>query len=225
MNLQQGPELNWGPHASVCHPVSWVPRGSYCPSLFSSGKCCHTMSACKNVVLDEVDTLMFCLKSGRKKMKVKKDRKNKISFRPAEGEQRGCHCLLVPSKPLGTRWSCVPTASGPLSTTTLTRKREIIAVHCFILRPMCFVKQLEIPQYGSYRPNMVPATPRANLAKELEKYSKVTFDYASFDAQVFGKRMLAPKIQTSETSPKAFKCKLGAGMDLVFALPAFLSVL
>ncbi|XP_044154167.1 myelin transcription factor 1 [Bufo gargarizans] len=74
-----------------------------------------------------------------------------------------------------------------------------------ILRPMCFVKQLEIPQYGSYRPNMVPATPRANLAKELEKYSKVTFDYASFDAQVFGKRLLAPKIQTSETSPKAFK--------------------
>nr|XP_033770800.1 myelin transcription factor 1 isoform X2 [Geotrypetes seraphini] len=76
-----------------------------------------------------------------------------------------------------------------------------------ILRPMCFVKQLEIPQYGNYRPNMVPATPRANLAKELEKYSKVTFDYASFDAQVFGKRLLAPKIQTSETSPKAFKSK------------------
>lgn len=90
---------------------------------------------------------------------------------------------------------------------------------------MCFVKQLEIPQYGSYRPNMVPATPRANLAKELEKYSKVTFDYASFDAQVFGKRMLAPKIQTSETSPKAFKCKLGAEMDSVFAFSAFLSVL
>lgn len=59
---------------------------------------------------------------------------------------------------------------------------------------------------------MVPTTPRANLAKELEKYSKVTFDYASFDAQVFGKRMLAPKIQTSETSPKAFKCKLGLVM-------------
>ncbi|KAG8447196.1 hypothetical protein GDO86_014602 [Hymenochirus boettgeri] len=76
-----------------------------------------------------------------------------------------------------------------------------------ILRPMCFVKQLEIPQYGSYRPNMVPATPRANLAKELEKYSKVTFDYASFDAQVFGKRLLAPKIPSSETSPKAFKSK------------------
>ncbi|XP_056156071.1 myelin transcription factor 1-like [Lampris incognitus] len=77
-----------------------------------------------------------------------------------------------------------------------------------VLRPMCFVKQLEIPQYGSYRPNMVPATPRANLAKELEKYSKVSFDYASFDVQVFGKRMLIPKTpSSSETSPKAFKSK------------------
>ncbi|XP_077571181.1 myelin transcription factor 1-like isoform X5 [Stigmatopora nigra] len=76
-----------------------------------------------------------------------------------------------------------------------------------VLRPMCFVKQLEMPQYGSFRPNMAPSTPRANLAKELEKYSKVSFDYASFDAQVFGKRMLAPKMPTSETSPKAFKSK------------------
>ncbi|XP_060912586.1 myelin transcription factor 1 isoform X5 [Labrus mixtus] len=76
-----------------------------------------------------------------------------------------------------------------------------------VLRPMCFVKQLEVPPFGSYRPNMAPTTPRANLAKELEKYSKVSFDYASFDAQVFGKRMLAPKMATSETSPKAFKTK------------------
>uniref|UniRef100_A0AAY5ETQ7 Myelin transcription factor 1 domain-containing protein n=1 Tax=Electrophorus electricus TaxID=8005 RepID=A0AAY5ETQ7_ELEEL len=57
----------------------------------------------------------------------------------------------------------------------------------------------------------VGATPRANLAKELEKYSKVSFDYASFDVQVFGKRMLAPKMPTSETSPKAFKCNLSGG--------------
>ncbi|XP_026106136.1 myelin transcription factor 1-like isoform X4 [Carassius auratus] len=76
-----------------------------------------------------------------------------------------------------------------------------------ILRPMCFVKQLEIPPHGSYSPSLIPATPRANLAKELEKYSKVSFDYASFDVQVFGKRMLAPKMHTSETSPKAFRSK------------------
>ncbi|MBV96782.1 Myelin transcription factor 1, partial [Eschrichtius robustus] len=50
-------------------------------------------------------------------------------------------------------------------------------------RPMCFVKQLEVPPYGSHRPSVASTTPRANLAKELEKFSKVTFDYASFDAQ------------------------------------------
>ncbi|KAM6977389.1 myelin transcription factor 1-like isoform 6-T6 [Aplochiton taeniatus] len=76
-----------------------------------------------------------------------------------------------------------------------------------VLRPMCFVKQLEVPQYGSYRPGPMSATPRANLAKELEKYSKVSFDYASFDVQVFGKRMLAPKTSAGELSPKAFKSK------------------
>uniref|UniRef100_A0A672MTF5 Myelin transcription factor 1 n=1 Tax=Sinocyclocheilus grahami TaxID=75366 RepID=A0A672MTF5_SINGR len=97
----------------------------------------------------------------------------------------------------------------PAEAQTLTEfsgEGNIVTKHSFLYRPMCFVKQLDIPQYGSYRPNAMPATPRANLAKELEKYSKVSFDYASFDVQVFGKRMLAPKMPTSETSPKAFKC-------------------
>ncbi|NXC12615.1 MYT1 factor, partial [Corythaeola cristata] len=107
-------------------------------------------------------------------------------------------CPIAAAEKLAKSHEKQQTQSGDPSKTSSNSDR--------ILRPMCFVKQLEIPQYGSYRPNMVPATPRANLAKELEKYSKVTFDYASFDAQVFGKRMLAPKIQTSETSPKAFKC-------------------
>uniref|UniRef100_A0A671LI51 Myelin transcription factor 1a n=1 Tax=Sinocyclocheilus anshuiensis TaxID=1608454 RepID=A0A671LI51_9TELE len=52
----------------------------------------------------------------------------------------------------------------------------------------------------------IPARPLTDK-RELEKYSKVSFDYASFDVQVFGKRMLAPKMPTSETSPKAFKSK------------------
>ncbi|XP_058266628.1 myelin transcription factor 1 isoform X5 [Hemibagrus wyckioides] len=77
-----------------------------------------------------------------------------------------------------------------------------------VLRPMCFVKQLEMPQCGSYRAtSTVSNTPRANLAKELEKYSKVSFDYASFDVQVFGKRVLAPQIHTGDSSPKTFKTK------------------
>ncbi|XP_028849261.1 myelin transcription factor 1 isoform X2 [Denticeps clupeoides] len=95
----------------------------------------------------------------------------------------------------------------PLSQPVLSEQPSVGGHSDRVLRPMCFVKQLEIPQYGSYRPSVVPATPRANLAKELEKYSKVSFDYASFDVQVFGKRMLAPKMPTSEESPKAFKTK------------------
>ncbi|KAF7247719.1 Myelin transcription factor 1-like protein [Varanus komodoensis] len=63
-----------------------------------------------------------------------------------------------------------------------------------VLRPMCFVKQLEIPQYG-YRNNVPTTTPRSNLAKELEKYSKTTFEYNSYDNHAYGKRAIAPKME------------------------------
>ena len=41
-----------------------------------------------------------------------------------------------------------------------------------VLRPMCFVKQLELPSEYSSGAAVSYATPRTNLAKELEKYSK-----------------------------------------------------
>ncbi|XP_032817676.1 myelin transcription factor 1 isoform X4 [Petromyzon marinus] len=44
--------------------------------------------------------------------------------------------------------------------------------------PMCFVKQLEIPEYGQ-KPNVSPTTPRSNLARELEKYSRPGYDSPS----------------------------------------------
>ncbi|KAM9315974.1 myelin transcription factor 1-like protein isoform 2-T2 [Gastrophryne carolinensis] len=75
-----------------------------------------------------------------------------------------------------------------------------------VLRPMCFVKQLEIPQYG-YRNNVSTTTPRSNLAKELEKYSKTTFDYNSYDSHGYGKRAIAPKVQSRDISPKGFDAK------------------
>ncbi|XP_072417126.1 myelin transcription factor 1-like protein isoform X5 [Chiloscyllium punctatum] len=75
-----------------------------------------------------------------------------------------------------------------------------------VLRPMCFVKQLEIPQYG-YRHNVSTTTPRSNLAKELEKYSKTTFEYNNYDNQAFGKRAIAPKVQTRDASPKGYDAK------------------
>lgn len=74
-------------------------------------------------------------------------------------------------------------------------------------RPMCFVKQLEIPQYG-FKNNVPTTTPRSNLAKELEKYSKTSFDYNSYDSQnVYGKRAIAPKVQGRDTSPKGYDGK------------------
>ncbi|XP_012908326.2 myelin transcription factor 1-like protein isoform X4 [Mustela putorius furo] len=75
-----------------------------------------------------------------------------------------------------------------------------------VLRPMCFVKQLEIPHYG-YRNSVPTATPRSNLAKELEKYSKTSFEYNTYDSHTYGKRAIAPKVQTRDISPKGYDAK------------------
>ncbi|KAF5888768.1 myelin transcription factor 1-like protein isoform X1, partial [Clarias magur] len=78
-----------------------------------------------------------------------------------------------------------------------------------VLRPMCFVKQLEIPQYG-YKNNVSTSTPRSNLAKELEKYSKTSFDYGGgYDGQphAYSKRTLAQKSHGRDTSPRGYDAK------------------
>ncbi|XP_062858378.1 myelin transcription factor 1-like, a [Trichomycterus rosablanca] len=75
-----------------------------------------------------------------------------------------------------------------------------------VLRPMCFVKQLEIPQYG-YKNNVPTTTPRSNLAKELEKYSKTSFDYGgSYDNHPHGynKRSLSQKNHGRDMSPRGY---------------------
>ncbi|XP_057253750.1 suppression of tumorigenicity 18 protein isoform X2 [Pezoporus wallicus] len=59
-------------------------------------------------------------------------------------------------------------------------------------------KQPEVPQYN-YRTSQSVTSSRATLAKEQEKFGKVPFDYASFDAQVFGKRTTAPAAQGRKT--------------------------
>uniref|UniRef100_A0A7N9AVW8 Myelin transcription factor 1-like, a n=1 Tax=Mastacembelus armatus TaxID=205130 RepID=A0A7N9AVW8_9TELE len=78
-----------------------------------------------------------------------------------------------------------------------------------VLRPMCFVKQLEIPQYG-YKNNVPTSTPRSNLAKELEKYSKTSYDYGGYDGQHggYGKRGPTTKSHHGrDTSPKGYDAK------------------
>ncbi|XP_042695875.1 suppression of tumorigenicity 18 protein isoform X4 [Centrocercus urophasianus] len=59
-------------------------------------------------------------------------------------------------------------------------------------------KQLEVAQYN-YRTSQPVTSSRTTLTKEKEKFGKVPFDYASFDAQVFGKRTIAPAVQGRKT--------------------------
>ncbi|KAF7246318.1 Suppression of tumorigenicity 18 protein [Varanus komodoensis] len=56
------------------------------------------------------------------------------------------------------------------------------------------VKQLEFSQY-SCRSAQPISSPRATFTREQEKCGKVPFDYASFDAQVFGKHTMVPTMQ------------------------------
>ncbi|XP_069635428.1 suppression of tumorigenicity 18 protein [Haliaeetus albicilla] len=59
-------------------------------------------------------------------------------------------------------------------------------------------KQPEVSQYN-YRTSQPVTSSRTTLVKEQEKFGKVPFDYASFDAQVFGKRTTAPVAQGRKT--------------------------
>ncbi|XP_068252302.1 suppression of tumorigenicity 18 protein isoform X4 [Nyctibius grandis] len=59
-------------------------------------------------------------------------------------------------------------------------------------------RQPEVAQY-SYRNSQPVTSSRATLTKEQEKFGKVPFDYASFDAQVFGKHTIAPVAQGRKT--------------------------
>uniref|UniRef100_A0A8C7P1H3 Myelin transcription factor 1 domain-containing protein n=1 Tax=Oncorhynchus mykiss TaxID=8022 RepID=A0A8C7P1H3_ONCMY len=98
-----------------------------------------------------------------------------------------------------------------------------------VLRPMCFVKQLEIPQYG-YKNNVSTSTPRSNLAKELEKYSKTSFDYSSFtdsshSNNVYGKRAIAPKLQGSSASSTCSKSSFDYTHDMEAAHMAATAIL
>uniref|UniRef100_A0A7N4PAB3 ST18 C2H2C-type zinc finger transcription factor n=1 Tax=Sarcophilus harrisii TaxID=9305 RepID=A0A7N4PAB3_SARHA len=61
-------------------------------------------------------------------------------------------------------------------------------------RRMSLVKQFELSQF-SFRSSQTVTSPRATMTKEQEKFGKVPFDYASFDAQVFGKRTIVPAVQ------------------------------
>lgn len=62
------------------------------------------------------------------------------------------------------------------------------------------MKKLEMNQLN-YRLSHPAAALQSNLAKDMDKYSRIRFDYASFDAQVFGKQPLMGANPEQEMSP------------------------
>ncbi|XP_077990839.1 uncharacterized protein LOC144445175 isoform X2 [Glandiceps talaboti] len=68
-----------------------------------------------------------------------------------------------------------------------------------VLRPVCFVKKLEIPTSG-YAPLVSTTTPRTNLAKELEKYSRTTLEYVPLSVDSPTSSTSTPTQSTATTS-------------------------
>lgn len=66
-------------------------------------------------------------------------------------------------------------------------------------RPIGLMKRFEVNQLNYRFPHPVAAL-QSNLTKDIDKYSKIRFDYASFDAQVFGKQSLMAPHQDPDLS-------------------------
>lgn len=64
-------------------------------------------------------------------------------------------------------------------------------------RALGLIKKFEINQFN-YRLSHPVAALQTSLTKEMDKYSRIRFDYASFDAQVFGKQPLMGSNQEQE---------------------------
>ncbi|XP_077956053.1 suppression of tumorigenicity 18 protein isoform X3 [Gasterosteus aculeatus] len=81
-------------------------------------------------------------------------------------------------------------------------------------RAIGLMKKFEMNQLN-YRLSHPVAALKTSLAKDMDKYSRIRFDYASFDAQVFGKQPLMGASQDQEMphfpdSPQRYHAFLGA---------------
>ncbi|XP_068459974.1 suppression of tumorigenicity 18 protein isoform X3 [Clinocottus analis] len=81
-------------------------------------------------------------------------------------------------------------------------------------RAIGLIKKFEMNQLN-YRLSHPVAALKTSLTKDMDKYSRIRFDYASFDAQVFGKQPLMGTNQDQEMphfpdSPQQYHAFLGA---------------
>ncbi|XP_058621077.1 suppression of tumorigenicity 18 protein isoform X1 [Onychostoma macrolepis] len=84
-------------------------------------------------------------------------------------------------------------------------------------RPLGNMKKFDF----TYRFAHPMAALQASMAKDMDKYTKGHFDYASFDAQVFGKQAQMASDQSHESShfpdSAQFPCFLGSGGRMIMA--------
>lgn len=89
-----------------------------------------------------------------------------------------------------------------VDTNMLTNNFTALLLNCYLfVSRTSLVKQIEF----NFRSQAI-TSPRATVSKEQEKFGKIPFDYASFDAQVFGKRPLISTGQGCKTPPFS-ECK------------------
>lgn len=119
---------------------------------------------------------------------------------PCSSTPSGCDHSFSPRACLCSTHRC--DISNLLQILTLGRSWEypVSLELCASLFRTSLVKQIEF----NFRSQAI-TSPRATVSKEQEKFGKVPFDYASFDAQVFGKR---PLVQTGRKTPPFPECKL-----------------
>lgn len=76
---------------------------------------------------------------------------------------------------------------------------NVFFLHFFPYRAIGLIKKFEMNQLN-YRLSHPVAALQTSLTKDMDKYSRIRFDYASFDAQVFGKQPLMGANHDQEVS-------------------------
>ncbi|KAI2648829.1 Suppression of tumorigenicity 18 protein [Labeo rohita] len=116
----------------------------------------------------------------------------------------------------------VPPESCPIAAAEKISKPQEDPAKCRqtaerMTRPLGNMKKFDF----TYRFAHPMAALQASMAKDMDKYTKGHFDYASFDAQVFGKQAQMASDQSHESShfpdSAQFPCFLGSGGRMIMA--------
>ncbi|CAG2169751.1 unnamed protein product, partial [Oppiella nova] len=107
--------------------------------------------------------------NGRGHVNSSRNSHRSLSGCPLAAMEKMCHKDKTPKIAVPT---CLPSVTPTTSPAPQAICSSVMTTSDRVLRPMCFVKQLDLPGKYNSGQSASYATPRTNLAKELEKYSK-----------------------------------------------------